>query len=393
MTMQYNEPGITPSTIGTQFNEFDYQKKALMDTVKDQYFQPLADVTSMPKHFGKTIKKYYYVPLLDDRNVNDQGINAAGATIANGNLYGSSKDIGTIVAAIPELNESGGRVNRVGVTRLEREGSISNLGFFAEYTEDSLQFDTDAMLYEHMTRELLRGANELTEDLLQIDLLNGASTIYFSGAATSDITMTGEDGATASIVDYDDLQRLQVTLNDNRTPKQTKMIKGSTMTDTRTIRDGRVMYIGSAIENQIRNMVNAAGNEVFVPAHQYADASNIMNGEIGAIAGFRFVVVPEMHYWAGAGAAVVTNDGYQETDDNYDIHPMLVVGEESFTTIGFASGGNSFKFKIIKKAPGAANADRTDPYGKTGFFSIEWWYGTMILRPERLAIIKTLALA
>ena len=28
----------------------------------------LADVTSMPKHFGKKIKKYHYLPLLDDEN-------------------------------------------------------------------------------------------------------------------------------------------------------------------------------------------------------------------------------------------------------------------------------------------------------------------------------------
>lgn len=70
------------------------------------YFTPLADVTSMPKHFGKTIKVYHYVPLLDDRNVNDQGLDASGATIANGNLYGSSRDIGTITSRMPLLAKS-----------------------------------------------------------------------------------------------------------------------------------------------------------------------------------------------------------------------------------------------------------------------------------------------
>lgn len=35
------------------------------------------------KHYGKTIKKYHYVPLLDDRNVNDQGIDATGISTAN----------------------------------------------------------------------------------------------------------------------------------------------------------------------------------------------------------------------------------------------------------------------------------------------------------------------
>ena len=61
------------------------------------------------KHYGRKIKKYHYLPLLDDRNVNDQGIDATGAYISNGNLYGSSKDIGYISGKIPTLTEHGGR--------------------------------------------------------------------------------------------------------------------------------------------------------------------------------------------------------------------------------------------------------------------------------------------
>ena len=41
----------------------------------------LADVTSMPKNMGKKIVKYQYVPLLDDDNINDQGINAEGVSL------------------------------------------------------------------------------------------------------------------------------------------------------------------------------------------------------------------------------------------------------------------------------------------------------------------------
>jgi N4-gp56 family major capsid protein len=49
------------------------------------------------------------------------------------------------------------------------------------------------------------------------------------------------------------------------------------------------------------------------------------------------------------------------------------------------------KFKITTKMPGKETADRTDPYGEMGFSSIKWYHGTMILRPERLAVVKTLA--
>ena len=152
---------------------------------------PLASVTNMPKHYGKTIKVFEYVPLLDDRNINDQGIDASGATIANGNLYGSSRDIGNITAKLPVLTENGGRVNRVGFTRLQREGSIHKFGFFTEFTQESLDFDSDDGLKDHLSRELMNGAVQLTEAVLQKDLLAAAGTVLFAGAAVADRAAPG----------------------------------------------------------------------------------------------------------------------------------------------------------------------------------------------------------
>lgn len=386
----YNAPPGIASDIGPQMNTFYWNKKAIIDAKKEMFFTPLADVMSMPKHYGKEIKVYHYIPLLDDRNVNDQGLDAAGATMADGNLYGSSKDVGTITSRIPTLTETGGRVNRVGFTRVERSGSISKFGFFTEFTQESFDFDSDEDLYSHLSRELVTGATQLTEAVLQKDLLLGAGVTVYAGAATADNEITAE-GATPSIVDYDNLMSLSTILNDNRTPKQTKVITGSRMIDTKTINSGRVMYIGSELESTVKTMTDPFGNPAFVPVHQYADAGTILNGEIGTIDQFRIVVVPEMLHWAGDGAAVTTNPGYRETGGNYDVFPMLVVGDQSFTTIGFQTDGKTVKFKITTKMPGEKTADRNDPYGETGFSSIKWYYGTLILRSERLAVVKTVA--
>lgn len=388
---QYKDPaGGTASSIGPQMNTFFYQKKALIELVKEQYFTPLADVTAMPKNFGKKIKRFHYLPLLDARNLNDQGINAAGVEIANGNLWGSSKDVGTISGKLPALTENGGRVNRVGFKRLEIEGSMEKFGFFDEYTQETLDFDTDSELMMHINREMLRGANQMTEAALQIDLLSSAGVVVYGGAATQDSEITGE-GATKSVVTYEDLMRLSITLDNNRTPKQTKVISGSRMSDTKVIAGGRIMYIGSELIPTLRKMTDSFGNPAFIPVQHYADAGNIVNGEIGAIDQFRIVVVPEMLHWAGAGATVTTNGGYYEDNAKYNIYPMLVVGAESFTTIGFQTDGKTVKFTIYHKAPGEKTADRNDPYGETGFMSIKWYYGFMPLRTERLALVKTVA--
>ena len=387
MSRQFKDPvGGTPSSIGTQFSNFYYQKQALIEARKEQYFSQLADVTSMPKNMGKTIKRYHYIPLLDDANINDQGIDASGAVIANGNLYGSSKDIGTIPGKLPVLSETGGRVNRVGFKRKELEGTFEKFGFFDEYTQESMDFDSDAELMQHINREMINGANEITEDALQIDLINAAGVIRYAGNATSNATIGADD-----VVSYGDIMRLSIDLDNNRCPKKTTVITGTRMIDTKVIPACRVMYIGSELLPTLRGLKDQHNEPAFIPVEKYAAGGTVLNGEAGSIDAFRVVVVPEMLKWAGAGADASASSTHYETGDKFDVFPMLVVGDQSFTTIGFQTDGKTVKFKIFHKKPGEATADRNDPYGETGFMSIKWYYGFMVLRPERIALIKTAA--
>ena len=386
MSQQFKNPPTTPSSIGPQITNEFYQKKALIEIAKEQYFGQLADVTSMPKNMGKKIKRYHYLPLLDDANINDQGINAAGVTIANGNLYGSSKDIGTISGKLPVLSENGGRVNRVGFKRKEIEGTIEKFGFFDEYTQESLDFDTDADLLQHVNREMLAGANEITEDALQIDLINAAGIVKYAGNATSNATVGADD-----LVTYRDLMHLAIDLDNNRTPKHTTAITGTRMVDTRTIPACRVAYIGSELLPTFKAMKDLHNNPAFIPVEKYAAGGATLNGEVGSVDNFRLVVVPEMMKWAGAGADASADSANYETGNKFDVFPILVVGNESFTTIGFQTDGKGVKFNILHKAPGEATADRNDPYGETGFTSIKWFYGFMVLRSERIGLIKTAA--
>lgn len=495
----YNDPyGGSPSEIGSQMNTFFWQKKALIEAKKEMYFGQLSSVTNMPKHYGKTIKKYHYLPLLDDANINDQGIDANGvstvrsvsievtredgsipnipnhgrsvgnkhyfigegandaaaadaaidaliewaeastaggglgltlvgvdddAKFANainssdgqayalgfrfgghesaatidalgvpesGNLYGSSKDVGTIAAKMPALTEYGGRVNRVGFKRVELEGSIEKFGFFDEYTQESLDFDSDADLEAHITREMVRGANEITEDALQIDLLNAAGVVRFGGSAQATNEVSGNSGS-ESLVTYTDLMKLDIELDNNRCPKHTTLITGTRRVDTRTVPGARYMMIGSELQPMIKRMQDPFSNQAFISVEKYAAAGTVANGEIGMVDSFKFIVVPEMMHWAGAGATVGTNAGYRESGGSYDVYPMLVVGDESFVNIGFQTDGKTVKFKIYNKKPGEGTADRNDPYGEMGFSSIKWYYGILILRPERIALIKTVA--
>ena len=406
--MNYNAPAdgqksSIDSTTSDQMNTFFWLKKSIITARKEQYFMPLASVTNMPKNFGKSIKVYEYVPLLDDRNVNSQGIDAQGVTTVNGNLYGSSKDVGYITGKLPLLTENGGRVNRVGFTRLEREGSIHKFGFFYEFTQESMDFDSDDMLKDHLSRELMTGAVQLTEAVLQKDLLAAAGVVVFAGAAMANADITGEvtpaaggnPEIPASIISYDNLMRLDQILTDNRTPKATTVITGSRLIDTRTIPACRVAFIGSELVPVIHRMKDPFNEKAFIAVQHYADAGTVLNGEIGSVGHFRLIQVPEMLHWAGVGAEVDNNPGYRSSlvngVEHYDVFPLLVIGDDSFTTIGFQTDGKSVKFSVMTKMPGRDTADRNDPYGETGFSSIKWYYGILIKRPERIGLVLTVA--
>lgn len=393
--LNYNAPNVTPSTIdkggnSSQMNTFFYLKKAIIEARKEQFFIPLASSIDMPKHYGKTIKIYEYIPLLDDRNKNDQGIDANGAVIADGNLYGSSKDIGTITSKLPLLTENGGRVNRVGFTRITREGTLRQLGFFYEFTQDTLNFDSDAELASHLARELLNGATEIVEDILQKDLISAAGVTVYPGAATAIAEVTGE-GATPDILNYNSLMRADQILTDNRCPKNTKVITGSRLIDTKTLPACRIAYIGSELVPVLKGMRDLFGNKAFIEVQHYADATTPLNGEIGSIDNIRFIQVPEMQHMAGQGATVAANPGYRETGGKYDVYPLLIVGDDSFSCIGFQTDGSKLNFDIITKNPGKEQANRNDPYGLTGFSSIKFWYGFLCKRPERILVMWSVA--
>ena len=407
--VRYNDPtnrsgaGIKPSDIdkgsgGRQFNTEFWHKKALIETAKETFFGQLSDTTNMPKHFGKKIVMYHYLPLLSDQNINDQGIDANGASIKNGNLYGSSRDVTSISGKIPHIGETGGRANRVGFSRKTLEATMEKIGFFTEFSKEALDFDSDAELYGHLSREMIIGANKIQEDLLQMDLLHGAGTVRYAGAATQRSEITGE-GAHVSEVSYDDLQKLALDCDRNLVPRKTKIIAGSRLVDTKVIEACRVMYCGSEMFPTLTRLADHFGNPAFVAIEHYAYSTGktgtALNGEIGKVAGFRIVQNPEMMVFEGEGAtATGANAGYMETNGKYNVYPMLVIGDGSFSNIGFATDGKSTKFKIKYSQPGDdISYSANDPFGEIGFISIKFWYGTLIFRPERISRLETVARA
>lgn len=404
MAMEYNAPPGTPSDIGSQEIVKNLNRKAIIEAVKYSHFSKLSSVVNQPAGFGKTFTKYRYYPLLSDLNTNLQGIDANGVTLIGagsatnagyGNLYGSSRDFGLVTSKIPYVAEGSDRVNRVGITRTSVSASLTRVGFFADWTDESTHFDSDLQMRSHFTDELVKGAEQLKEALLQLDLVNGAGLVRYAGGATSLANVTAE-GATPDIVSYDDVVRLGIALDTNRAPKRFNVLKGSTLVDTATVNGARALFIPPELQTTFMAMKNSNNTEMFTPIEKYASQAAALEGEIGAIGGFRVIVNQEMLKHAGAvgsvGGTVGTNPGYYATSSRYDVFNCLAVASDSFTSIGFQTNSpEAPKFNLVIKAPGPDMVTLDNPFGNKGVASIQFYYATLIERSDWIGLLRCVA--
>ena len=407
MGMEYNAPTQTPggtaSDIGTQEVIKYLNRKAIIEAVKYSHFSKLSSVMNQPAHYGKTMTKYRYYPLLSDLNQNLQGIDAAGADLTGagggnpgyGNLYGSSRDFGTITAKIPLVTEGADRVNRVGMTRVSVSANLTRVGFFADWTDESTHFDSDMQMRSHFTDELVKGAEQLKEALLQLDLINGAGVVRYAGTASA-LTNVSAEGGGAAIIDYNDVIRLSIALDSNRAPKRFTILKGSTLTDTATVNGSRALFIPPELITTFMEMKNSNDTEMFVPVEKYASQTTVLEGEIGAVAGFRVIVHQEMIKHNGevgvVGGTVSSNPGYYETASRYDVFNCLAVCAESFMSLGFQTNSpEAPKFNLVIKPPGPGMVTLDNPYGNKGLASIQFYYGTLVERSDWIGLLRGVA--
>jgi len=429
MSMKFNTGGYDPatSTLGVQFNDKHWSRAAVIEAKKVKTFSQLGDKLTQPKHYGDKIVKYHEIPILDARNINDQGIDANGVTMVagewytydvdgakvgtfatyllaqdaivaatdgavsmksgNGNLFGGSKDLLVQNGSFPALSEEGGMINRVGMKRLTIEAQVSEFGFYLSFTKKSLEMDTEVGLLARYSRGIGETQGDIREAQIRNSLISKSEdNRVFAGDATE----LGAVGADDTLT-FADLRLMDQSLKEARSPKSTKLIDGSTKVGTTTIGKARYVYVGLEALPTLEDMQHNS-KDVWSPVEDYAAAGTIAMDEIGRIGAFRFIEVEEMPNYAGQGSnstddtdrdgtasdpAATANDvTFNTTNDFYDVFPVLFVGSGSFATVGFE--GDVARVTTIMPKADAHN----DVYGKKGAVSIAWYYGIMYLHPE-----------
>jgi len=370
------------STAGANTIVHYYDRAGVKAANRVNVYGQFADRKSMPKKMGKTFKISKFLHMYD-RSINDAEFAAKGFLSAR-----SVADVNTALTNAT-LSEGAGAVNKRSLQKVTMETSLARYGEMIDYSDEVELFSEDAIQVRYR-EELGELANSRMEDLIQIDML-GTGTVMYAGDATA-MNEIDEDSA----VSYDLIRKAVRKLVRNRAQKNTQLVTGSNKIDTQTVAKAYYAIIGANVKGDLETLTrgtvadNGMTEFVYIPAHKYASAATLAEGEVGAMHEVRFIESESAVVYAGEGAALPADyaGGLSNDGSNFDVFPILFPTQGSFATVGL-KGQDKIKFNA--KSPEAV--ENANPYGTNGFFSYNFFYAGIILEEEKLLKVLVAASA
>ena len=370
----------TNSTAGENTIKHFYDRAGIKAANAVNVYGQFADRKSMPNKMGKTFKISKFLHMYD-RSLADADFAAKG--------YMTARTAEEVSAALANsiLSEGAGAVNKRTLEKVTMETSIARYGEMIDYTDEVELFSEDYIQVKYR-EELGELANSRVEDLIQLDML-GTPTVMFSGAATSKDTIGGTVEADGTgddeyKVSYDLIRKGVKKLTSSRAKKNTSIVTGSTKIGTTPIARSYYAIIDADVKNDLENLTRGSSYErefIYTPAHKYADASKLAEGEVGHMYEVRFIEAERAVVYAGKGADVPDNYTGTLANDGtkFDVHAILFPTEGAFATVGLKGKG---KIKFNSRDPKFVTNE--NPYGTKGFFSYNMFYAGIILEEEKL---------
>lgn len=217
---------------------------------------------------------------------------------------------------------------------------------------DVLQFSTfDPVLTE--TADLLGQQAGNTLDQLCRDVISAGTTIQYASSASSNATITGSMKFTR-----DEVREAVRTLHGNDARKLTRMVSPSTGFNTAPI---NAAYVGIISHNTLYDLKDETG---WIPVEEYANKSDVMEGEVGALDEVRFVMTTN----AKTASSTVT------------VHYTIIMGADFY---GVSRISGEAMRNIIKPLGSAGTADPLDQRSTSG------WKATFVAKilNENFAVI------
>lgn len=386
--------GTTTASSGANTIVHFYDRAGIKAANATSVYAQFADAKSMPQNMGKTFKisKWQHIYDLDQNHADFAAKGFLGKrTLASVTTnLANSGSAGTIA-------EGAGAVNQVTPKKITFETSLARYGFMVEYTDEAVLFSEDPVQVKYR-EELGYLMNQASEDLIQRDMLSSAGIVINAGG---NITMAqmgstiAADGTNESLykVSFDLIRKGVKALVRNRAQRHTEVVDGSTKIGTKPVNKAFYAIVGPEVKYDLETLTRGTSYEkeyVYVPAYQYAAATNLAEGEIGSMHDVRFIESEGALVEVGAGAATPASyvGTLSHNGTNFDVFPILIPTKGAFATVGLKGQG---KVTFYSKAP--SEVSLSNPYGTKGFFSANMFYASIALKPECICRINVLASA
>lgn len=386
--------GTTTASSGANTIVHFYDRAGIKAANATSVYAQFADAKSMPQNMGKTFKisKWQHIYDLDQNHADFAAKGFLGKrTLASVTTnLANSGSAGTIA-------EGAGAVNQVTPKKITFETSLARYGFMVEYTDEAVLFSEDPVQVKYR-EELGYLMNQASEDLIQRDMLSSAGIVINAGG---NITMAqmgstiAADGTNESLykVSFDLIRKGVKALVRNRAQRHTEVVDGSTKIGTKPVNKAFYAIVGPEVKYDLETLTRGTSYEkeyVYVPAYQYAAATNLAEGEIGSMHDVRFIESEGALVEVGAGAPIPASyvGTLSHNGTNFDVFPILIPTKGAFATVGLKGQG---KVTFYSKAP--SEVSLSNPYGTKGFFSANMFYASIALKPECICRINVLASA
>lgn len=208
------------------------------------------------------------------------------------------------------------------VTKLE--ATVSQYGNYVTLSDIVQLTAIDNVLVE--TTKLLGAQAGMTLDTITREVLNGGTNVIYSGGKESRATLTADCKLTV-----DDIYKAARFLKQQNAPK---------------IEGGYVAIIHPDVAYDLMR------DEEWIDVHKYSATTEIFEGEIGKIAGVRFVETTEAKIFADGGAS------------NRDVYSTLVLGANAYGVTELSGGGLKH---IVKQLGSGGTSDPLDQRGTAGW--------------------------
>ena len=295
-----------------------------------QLFAEMNTQTTLLSGLTPEMKTFYDMTLLDEASpqlVHDQ-FGQKRPIPANGGKTIEFRKFSSLPKSLTPLQEgvtpNGGALE---VTTLT--ATVDQYGYYIVQSDVLELTSLDNTILE--ATKLLGKQAGVTMDTVVRNAINAGDNVFYCPNGTTEVTSRASLTANSTLT-VDVIQRVVAKLRANNVP---------------TINGDYVAIIHPYVAYDLM------ASEAWIEAHKYCNPENMYAGEIGKMAGVRFVQTSEAKIWTGAGCP-----------SNLAVFSTLIFGENAYGVTEITGGGLQ---TIVKQKGSAGTGDPLDQRSSVGW--------------------------